>query len=80
MYAYIATDPKTGDEGVIGMLMPDGSWMPFVAADEARLMQLEPNAQRIALQLNRDITLIKLTTRETVKVLKGHVCNSNAIN
>lgn len=47
LHAFISED-KDGNEGVIGQLMPDNTWVAFVAADQARINSLYPLAQRMA--------------------------------
>jgi hypothetical protein len=65
MFAFVATD-KDG-EGVIGMQMPDGAWMPFVGADMERVESLKKMAKQIGRASHKKITLLKFTKRETVE-------------
>lgn len=48
MYAFVATDKDENDEGVMGMMMPDRSWMPLVGADTSRVDSLRPFADEIS--------------------------------
>jgi hypothetical protein len=68
IYAFIAEDAD-GTEGIIGQLMPDNSWLPFIAADEERLSQLKLFAQKISNVTKKEIKLIKLSKREDVELL-----------
>ena len=65
VYVFISKDEK-GNEGVIGQKIGD-SWMPFVAADKARLDALILMARELAKHTNKKIKLIKLTKREDIK-------------
>jgi len=67
MFAFVAED-ETG-EGVIGMTMPDGMWMPLVGADMARAESLKKHAKEIGRVSGKKITLLKFTTRETIEEL-----------
>lgn len=46
LYAFVSKD-KDGNEGIIGMTQPDGTWMPFVGADTERVDSLIPIANKI---------------------------------
>jgi len=48
LYAFIATDPEDGDEGIIGFQTDDGQMMPMIGADLARVESLIPMANAIA--------------------------------
>lgn len=50
IWAYIATNDK-GDEGVFAVPMPDGSKVPLVAADIARLDAIRPVAEALIEQV-----------------------------
>ncbi len=67
--AFVATD-KDGTEGIIGQLMPDNSWMPFVGADEKRILALTPLAQKIATNIKQQIKLVKFSVREDVYIIE----------
>jgi hypothetical protein len=47
LYAFIAVDAD-GDEGITGFCAADGTWMPLIGADMARVGHLRPIAQLIA--------------------------------
>lgn len=69
IHAYIAVD-EDDEEGVIGQLMGNGTWMPFIAADLHRLIDLRPMAEAIALETGRQVRLVKFTTREDLEVIR----------
>jgi len=54
MYAFIAIDPRDGDEGVIAFQTPSGMMMPMIGADMARVKSLIPMAEAIAKQTGID--------------------------
>ena len=65
IHAFI-TVGDDGDEGVIGMTTPAG-WVPFIAADPARLEQLRPLAVLIGKQFGQKIKLVRFSTRTEVE-------------
>lgn len=71
LWAYVAV-ADDDDEGVIAFLARDGSWMPMVAADPARLESLRPIAEEMARAPGAGtIKLVKFTTREEIRTLEG---------
>lgn len=68
LYAFLALHPD-GAEGVVGVLMPDGTTMPLVAADEARKDALVESAQAVANQSGLDITIARFMVRMDERVL-----------
>lgn len=70
IHAFIAVDPDDGDEGVVGQLMWDGTWMPLVCADERRLEALRPVAQAIAYRTETEIKLVRFSVREDIETLE----------
>lgn len=68
IHAFISED-EDGQEGIIGMKSPvDGSWLPFIGADEERIKSLLPLAKQIKQQAgNKKIRLIKFSTREDLE-------------
>jgi len=48
MYAFIATDPMDGDEGVIAFQSTDGTMMPMIGADMTRVNDLRLIADKIS--------------------------------
>lgn len=63
--AFVAIDPKDGDEGVIGFLS-DSGWMPLVCADEARIQQMLPIAEELKATSGKDYRIIQFSVREDV--------------
>jgi hypothetical protein len=48
MFAFISEE-SPGNEGVMAFKAPNGLWWPMVGADMARVEQLRPIADKIAL-------------------------------
>jgi len=64
LWAYLAVDAKTGDEGVCGApIGPGGSFLPLIGADEERIKSLRSLAQKIAAARGIKITLVQFTSR-----------------
>jgi hypothetical protein len=63
MWAYLSVDPKTGDEGVCAMTLPNGVVMPLIAADLKRLAGLESTAEQLARDSGMRIQLVEFTER-----------------
>lgn len=68
IHAFIATEDD-GTEGVIGQLMPDGVFMPFVCADSERVKQLRPFAKNIAKISKKTVKLIRFSVREDLEAI-----------
>jgi hypothetical protein len=66
IHAFIATEDD-GTEGVIGQLMPDGVFMPFVCADAERVKLLRPFAAEIARMSNKPVKLARFSVREDLE-------------
>lgn len=58
MFAFVMDDGK-GAEGIMGISAADGSWMPLVGADMARVESLKPLADDIAKQIERSYRILK---------------------
>ena len=69
VWVFVAIDGDD-EEGVCAFMMPNGMWMPMVAADEARLEDLMAEAQHIANHSGKTIRLVRLDTRSEVKVIE----------
>lgn len=68
MYAYLSVDE--GGEGLIGgPIGPNGSVMPLVAADLARVDSLRPMAEMIAAHAGVTIQLVRFRTREDLETI-----------
>lgn len=50
LYAFVSVD-KSG-EGIMGIQMPNGDWMPLIGADVERVESIKPFADKIAAQMN----------------------------
>ncbi len=66
IYAFLSVDKEEGNEGVVGAAFRGGSPMPLLAADERRLADLMPVAERIAEQTGTQIKLVRFTAREEI--------------
>lgn len=66
--AFIAVDPKDGDEGVVAAHI-DGVWYPLTCADQARIDSLRPHAQDIARATGITIKLVEFSVRRDVETL-----------
>lgn len=64
--AFIAVG-EDGDEGIIGAMMSNGMWMPFVAADMTRLLELKPKAIAIGKATGKVVKLARFMVREDVE-------------
>lgn len=69
MYAFVATEAD-GSEGLCAFKAPDGSWMPMVGADEARLDSLRPIAKDIAARAGRSVRLVRFSHREELETIR----------
>lgn len=68
IHVFAAVDEQ-GNEGVIGMQTKEG-WIPFVAADSARLSDLIPIAESIAKQSKKHVRLLRFSDREEVGLIE----------
>lgn len=68
LWAFIAVGDDD-EEGVIGAKMPNGSWLPFVMADNRRLEQLRPMAEDIAEASGKTVRLVRFSVREDIETL-----------
>lgn len=68
VWAFISSD-ETG-EGVCACYLPGMGMTAMIAADERRLQSLMPIAEELARFSGKVIKLIKLTTREEVRVIE----------
>lgn len=71
IHAFICDNGEEG-EGLIGQAI-GGTFMPYVAADRARLESLKPRAQEIANMLGKPVKLIRLGVREDLEILEPAV-------
>ena len=68
IFAFVAEDDD--GEGITGFLGPDGTWLPMVGADMARVDQLRPIAREIARKSGKRIHLLKFSTRSEVEIIE----------
>lgn len=64
MYAFVASDDE--GEGIMGMRMPNGDWMPFVGADMQRVYSLYPVAEDISKVSGKPFKIIKFSNRTDI--------------
>jgi hypothetical protein len=69
IWAFTSIDPKDDEEGIIGLRTPEG-WVPMVAADKTRLLQLRHKAEEVAAITGRPVHLTRFSVREDVEVLQ----------
>lgn len=65
--AFIATGDD-GDEGIIGQKIGD-TFYPFVMADEDRIKQLRPMAEKIAQVSKKAVKFVRFSVREDIETL-----------
>jgi len=65
-YAFLSVDEESGNEGIVGAPMGPIACMPLIAADEARLSQIQEIAQQVANLTKCKIRLVKFTKREEI--------------
>lgn len=70
IWAFLAVDDDD-EEGVAGAMI-NGTMMPLIAANEARLHDLRAYAENIAFHSGLPIKLVKFTTREEIEEINGH--------
>ncbi len=70
LFAFVAVHDD-GDESVVAVpIGPGGSLMPLVGADEARLADLRPLAERAARMLRKPVRLVWFETRRDGDLLQ----------
>ena len=70
MFAFVTTDPITGDEGLCAFLSPElGVMLPMVGADLRRVESLRLQAHAIAAQTGQRVEVVRFTVRETIEVI-----------
>jgi hypothetical protein len=70
LFAFIAKDELTGDEGVCGF-QSDMGWMPMVGADQAMIDKLRPMARSIAKASGKEIVICRFSIREEIETIGG---------
>lgn len=71
IWAFVSVDPNDGNEGIIAQTMGD-TWMPFVAADKARLDALRPIVEHLVHKRGITVKLVKFTQREEIETLESN--------
>lgn len=66
LYAFICEE-EPGEEGVMGMQMSDGAWMPFIGADMKRVEDLVPHANKISILANKPYKIVKFKIEEVIE-------------
>lgn len=66
--AFVAHDGDD-DEGIMGFLQPDGTWMPMIAADEERIRRLRPIAEDQAKATGQQVKLVRFSQREDLETI-----------
>jgi hypothetical protein len=67
--AYVAVDPKDDSEGIVGGTVPGLGTTPLIGADDARVMQLRPIAEKTARLTGRPVKLVRFTGREDIETI-----------
>ncbi len=72
MFAFVAEDAGPDDEGILGMRMDNGEWMPFVGADQARIKSLLPFAKIVSKDMNTSFRILEFSVRKDVTEEYAH--------
>jgi hypothetical protein len=70
MLAYVMADKDEDDEGVPGVMAPNGMWFPLVGADEDRMLSHRQEAQHIADAKGKPVKLLRFTQLEVIDVIQ----------
>ena len=68
IYAYLCIHDD-GDEGIVGVQLADGAWLPLIAADLERLSILADYAEGVSRRTGKQIKLVRFTVREDLEVV-----------
>lgn len=69
VYAYTVVNPETGEEGIAGLITPQGA-RPLIAADEETLEEIKPLAQTAATMMGRPVQLSEFSHRTRITELQ----------
>ena len=69
LFAYIVMDDDN-TEGIPAFLNSTGMWYPMVGADPEMANKLWDQAQSIATELGKKVTLVEFTTRHEMHVFE----------
>lgn len=70
LWAFVAIDAADDEEGICAQLVGD-TWMPMIGADEKRLEQLRPIADRMAKIAGAKIQLIRFVRGSVLQDFEG---------
>lgn len=59
---------EDGDEGIPAILL-DGTWMPMVCADQARLESMRPHAEAVAKSTGKAVKLVRFSVRSDIETI-----------
>ena len=59
---------EDGSEGLVGELLPNGTWVPYISADPARRAWIEARAEDLARQRKMRVVVAQFTVRTDLKV------------
>lgn len=62
---FVSVD-KNGNEGILGMQLPNGNWLPMIEADDARIESYTPYAEQVARETGMQVSLIRFDNRTTL--------------
>lgn len=69
VHIYTLTDPDTGEEGIAGVVTPQGG-RPLIAVNEEILEEIKPLAQDVANMTGMSVKLVKFDVRSEVGVVE----------
>ena len=69
LFAYVATDPDDGSEGIVSMQM-GMTHMPLVGADMERMQSLWPHAEMIAKSTGAQIRLMLFDNAQVIETIR----------
>ena len=67
VWAFLAVDKETGNEGVCGVRSIEGQWLPAIGADLKRVESLKPAVRTLADVHGVKIRLVKFSQREVIE-------------
>ena len=68
MYAYFMTNPETDQEGIAGVITPQGG-RPLCAVDEETLAEIKPLAQDFANATGVSTQLVEFSSRRNIETV-----------
>ena len=68
LYAFVVQEgPDPENEGIIGELAPNGTWVPFIGSDMKRVESLIPRADQIAVETGRPYKILKFKLDQVIE-------------